>query len=91
LHETRFRSRFYSHEQLPCLTVVLHAIVVAAIRFVEPGSPKLSEKDIETCVSRSRSIVLLSAMDGMCVENLQALSIIAFTDVCSSQSILPHL
>ncbi|KAI6775244.1 hypothetical protein HG530_002002 [Fusarium avenaceum] len=81
LHETRFRSRFYNHEQLPCLTVLLHAIVVAAIRFVEPSSQKLSEKDIETWTSRSRSIVLLSAMDGMSVENLQGLSIIAFTDM----------
>ncbi|KAM0214427.1 hypothetical protein ACHAPQ_007353 [Fusarium lateritium] len=81
LHETRFRSRFYNHEQLPCLTVLLHAIVVAAIRFVEPGSQNFSEKDIETWISRSRSVVLLSAMDGMSVENLQALSIIAFTDM----------
>lgn len=81
LHETRFRGRFYSHEQLPCLTVLLHAIVVAAIRFVDTENGKISEKELETWTSRSRSIVLLSAMDGMSVENLQALSIIAFTDV----------
>ncbi|PTD03544.1 hypothetical protein HYE67_000922 [Fusarium culmorum] len=81
LHETRFRSRFYNHEQLPCLTVLLHAIVVAAIRFVDLGSEKLSEKETDTWISKSRSIVLLSGMDGMSVENLQALSIIAFTDM----------
>lgn len=81
LHETRFRSRFYNHEQLPCLTVLLHAIVVAAIRFVDSDSNKLSEKEMEAWISKSRSIVLLSGMDGMSVENLQALSIIAFTDV----------
>ncbi|KAF4438877.1 hypothetical protein F53441_12698 [Fusarium austroafricanum] len=81
LHETRFRSRFYNHEQLPCLTVLLHAIVVAAIRFVDGGTERISENDVEIWISRSRSIVLLSAMDGMSVENLQALSIIAFTDM----------
>ncbi|KAI1025531.1 hypothetical protein LB503_006650 [Fusarium chuoi] len=81
LHETRFRGRFYSHEQLPCLIVLLHAIVVAAIRFVDTDNGKISEKEIGTWTSRSRSIVLLSAMDGMSVENLQALSIIAFTDM----------
>ncbi|KAF9770880.1 hypothetical protein IL306_011509 [Fusarium sp. DS 682] len=81
LHETRFRSRFYNHEQLPCLTVLLHAIVVAAIRFVDTDNQKLSETELETWTTRSRSIVLLSAMDGMSVENLQALSIIAFTDM----------
>jgi hypothetical protein len=32
-------------------------------------------------MARSRSIVILSAMDGLSVENLQALSIIAFSDV----------
>ncbi|RGP63255.1 hypothetical protein FSPOR_8727 [Fusarium sporotrichioides] len=63
LHETRFRSRFYNHEQLPCLTVLLHAIVVAAIRFVDPSNEKLSEKEAEIWISKSRSIVLLSGMD----------------------------
>ncbi|KAF5020127.1 hypothetical protein F66182_7859 [Fusarium sp. NRRL 66182] len=81
LHETRFRSRFYSHEQLPCLAVLLHAIVVAAVRFVDGDGEKPSERQVETWTCRSRSIVLLSAMDGMSVENLQALSIIAFTDM----------
>ncbi|RGP78672.1 hypothetical protein FLONG3_3209 [Fusarium longipes] len=65
LHETRFRSRFYNHEQLPCLTILLHAIVVAAVRFVDSDSNTLSEKEAES----------------MSVENLQALSIIAFTDM----------
>ena len=81
LHETRFRSRFYNREQLPCLTVLLHAIVFAAIRFVDADGEKLSEKETESWISKSRSIVLLSGMDSMSVENLQALSIIAFTDV----------
>ncbi|KAI1067849.1 hypothetical protein LB507_010537 [Fusarium sp. FIESC RH6] len=81
LHETRFRSRFYNREQLPCLTVLLHAIVFAAIRFVDADGEKLSEKETESWISKSRSIVLLSGMDSMSVENLQALSIIAFTDM----------
>ncbi|KAF4463470.1 C6 transcription factor [Fusarium albosuccineum] len=80
LHETRFRSRFYNHEQLPPLTVLLHAIVVAAIRFVDPDNHQLSAQQVELWMSRSRSIVVLSAMDGLSVENLQALSIVAFND-----------
>ncbi|KAH7185396.1 uncharacterized protein B0J16DRAFT_362800 [Fusarium flagelliforme] len=69
LHETRFRSRFYNREQLPCLTVLLHAIVVAAIRFVDSGGETLSEKETESWISKSRSIVLLSGMDGMSMGN----------------------
>ncbi|KAI8652544.1 Zn(2)-C6 fungal-type domain-containing protein [Fusarium keratoplasticum] len=83
LHETRFRSRFYNHEQLPPLAVLLHAIVVAAIRFVDCDSHQLSAQEVETWMARSRSIVILSAMDGLAVENLQALSIIAFSDMGS--------
>ncbi|CAG7554975.1 unnamed protein product [Fusarium equiseti] len=67
LHETRFRSRFYN--------------LFAAIRFVDSDGEKLSEKETESWISKSRSIVLLSGMDSMSVENLQALSIIAFTDM----------
>ncbi|RSM14887.1 hypothetical protein CEP52_001101 [Fusarium oligoseptatum] len=83
LHETRFRSRFYNHEQLPPLAVLLHAIVVAAIRFVDCDSHQLSAQEVEIWMARSRSIVILSAMDGLSVENLQALSIIAFSDMGS--------
>ncbi|KAM5377893.1 hypothetical protein ACJZ2D_004797 [Fusarium nematophilum] len=81
LHETRFRSRFYSQEQLPRLTVLLHAIVVAAIRFVDSDNSRLTAQDVEFWMTRSRGVVILSAMDGLSVENLQALSIIAFSDM----------
>ncbi|KAF4984321.1 hypothetical protein FZEAL_472 [Fusarium zealandicum] len=83
LHETRFRGRLYSHEQLPSLSILLHAIVVAAVRFVDCDERELSMHQVELWVSRSRSIVVLSAMDGLSVENLQALSIIAFSDMGS--------
>lgn len=83
LHETRFRSRFYSNQQLPQLTVLLHAMVVAAIRFVDTDNQQLSVQETELWMKRCRSIVVLSAMDQLSVENLQALSIIAFSDVSS--------
>jgi hypothetical protein len=81
LHETQFRMRMHDPDQLPRLVVILHAMVVAAARFVQPVSCSLSSEDIELMTKKSRNIVLLNAMDSLSVENLQALVIIAFNDV----------
>lgn len=81
LHETLFRARMHDADQLPALVVIIHAMVVAAIRFAQPETHGLSFQDIECWAKRSRSIVVLTAMDSLSVENLQALIIIAFDDV----------
>lgn len=78
LHETQFRRRVHDQEELPHLLVVLHAMVVAALRFVDS---RLSPLEIETITARSRNTVVLTSMDGLSVENSQALIIIAFNDV----------
>lgn len=84
LHETRFRARIHDQEQRNRLVIVIHAIVVAAIRFAHPETHGLSATDVELQTRKSRSIVVLNAMDSLSVENLQALIIIAFDDVCLS-------
>ncbi|KAK7433050.1 hypothetical protein QQZ08_000523 [Neonectria magnoliae] len=81
LHETRFRGRVHDPEQRPMLVVVIHAMVVAAIRFIQPEAHGLSSRELEAWAKQSRSIVLLTAMDGLSVENLQALIITAFDDI----------
>ncbi|KAF4941379.1 putative transcriptional regulatory protein [Colletotrichum fructicola] len=81
LHETQFRRRVHDPEQLPRLVVVLHAMVVGALRFVDNPETRLSAQEVERRTSRSRSIVVLNAMDHLSVENLQALIIIAFCDI----------
>ncbi|OLN92832.1 putative transcriptional regulatory protein C530.05-like protein 11 [Colletotrichum chlorophyti] len=86
LHETQFRRRVHDPEQLPRLVVVLHAMVVAALRFVDNPETRLSAQEVERRMLRSRNIVVLNAMDHLSVENLQALVILAFNDVSSSRS-----
>ncbi|KAJ5103523.1 fungal-specific transcription factor domain-containing protein [Penicillium argentinense] len=81
IHETRFRRRMHDPDQRSSLVVILHAIVVAAIRFECPGNFEISVTEIDSIVKRSRSIVVLTAMDNLSVENLQALIIIAFDDI----------
>jgi hypothetical protein len=63
------------------LVIVIHAIIVAAIRFAHPEAHGLSTTDVESQTRKSRSIVVLNAMDSLSVEHLQALTIIAFDDV----------
>lgn len=81
LHETRFRARVHDPEQRTRLIIVIHAIIVAAIRFARPEAHGLSATDVESQTRSSRSVVVLNAMDSLSVENLQALTIIAFDDV----------
>ncbi|KAH6891519.1 fungal-specific transcription factor domain-containing protein [Thelonectria olida] len=81
LHETRFRARINDSEQRPSLVVILHAIVVAALRFIQPEAHGLVSHNLEALAKKSRSVVILTAMDGLSVENLQALIIIAFDDI----------
>jgi hypothetical protein len=78
-HETRFRRRV--HDKLPQLIVVLHAMVVSALRFVDCMEHNLSAAQVEKMANRSRNFVILNAMGNLSVESLQALIIVAFTDV----------
>lgn len=80
IHETQFRRRIHNPEELPHLVVVLHAIVTAAIRFVDP-SVAMSADQVEKVTRQSRNFVTLTAMEKLSVENLQALIILAFNDV----------
>ncbi|KAJ5287418.1 hypothetical protein N7478_003104 [Penicillium angulare] len=81
IHETRFRSRMHDPEQRLQLVIIIHAMVVAAIRYAHPEAHGISAADVELKARRSRNIVVLNAMDSLSVENLQALTIIAFDDI----------
>ncbi|SPN99267.1 related to C6 transcription factor [Cephalotrichum gorgonifer] len=81
LHETYFRRRIDNDEERPELVVLLHAIVVAAARFVDSPGRGITGQEVELWTSRSRRIVKTSAMEALSVENLQALIIIAFNDM----------
>jgi hypothetical protein len=63
------------------MVIVLHAMVVASTRFVNADSYGLADEEVLSMVQRSRSTVVLNAMDDLSVENLQALVIVAFDDV----------
>ncbi|KAH6675845.1 fungal-specific transcription factor domain-containing protein [Halenospora varia] len=81
LHEAHFNNRLASHDERQQLVVVLHAIVAAALRLVSFSDVGMSLQDVELQINRSRQAVLLTAMDCPTIENLQALTIIAFDHI----------
>lgn len=81
LHEGRTRSRLLLVDESDRIHIILHAMLVAAYRFVEGEACPLPIQDMQKQANRSRDFVLLRAMENLTVENLQALIILAFTHV----------
>jgi hypothetical protein len=80
-HEKRFRRQLKNSDKKYRLEVVLHAMVVAMLKHLDRREITVNLGDIESICERSRKIVVLTAMDELYVENLQALVIICFEDV----------
>jgi hypothetical protein len=81
LREPSFRIKVQGEEERQRLAVVIQAMAYAALRFLKPDGKHLPAEVIRFEGSRLRRIAMLTAMDGLSVENLQALIIIVFTDV----------
>ncbi|KAI8307066.1 Citrinin biosynthesis transcriptional activator ctnR [Colletotrichum sp. SAR11_59] len=83
LHVRQFRERMLDPEQRPQLSTIFHAIVSLCARFSQDarlGSPEEKTRYAKRC----RQFVILNSMESFSVENLQALTIIAFDTVGSS-------
>lgn len=82
IHEKTFRTRFRLPGQRRAISNILHAIVVATARFSSIDT-HLSTIDILPLVKACRQRVMVTAMESISVENLQALIIIAFDSIGS--------
>jgi hypothetical protein len=80
LHEASFRQRLSDEEHESKLEVILHAMVVAALRFVDTDIT-IQESYMLQLAKQSRDWVMLNGMNSLSVENLQGLTIVAFDDV----------
>lgn len=81
IHRSRFKDQIKLAEGRRRLSVVIDAILIATLRFVDRHKHSLSEEDILRLTTEKRKSVLIAAMDNLSIENLQALVILAFTDV----------
>ncbi|XEV04688.1 hypothetical protein FSHL1_009975 [Fusarium sambucinum] len=62
-------------------TIVLEAMMIASLRYVEINNKSLDDTFISRETSRLRTSVMMGAMEGLRTENLQALIMIAFTEI----------
>ncbi|KAL2845485.1 fungal-specific transcription factor domain-containing protein [Aspergillus pseudoustus] len=83
-HEKRFRRRMKDPNERARLEVVLHAMIFGLLKHVD-SNLTAGLGDIEGICERSRKIVLLTAMNDLHVENLQALTLICFEDIGSGR------
>lgn len=85
LQQARFDRRLADPATRPKLLVILHAMVVAATRYVDPTCipgplPTPAERE------QTRSWVMSTAMSALVIESLQALTIIAFNDIGNGEA-----
>lgn len=81
IHQRRFRARLLDPIESKKMTVLLHGLTVVAFRQVKTDSISLDEAAMEEQICVSRNVVMLNAMDGLSIENLQALALVAFDRV----------
>lgn len=82
IHEMLFRSRLRDPAERPKLIIVLHGMVICALRYV--AHERLAGEWLELhtdALQRSRDFVLLAGMNDLSVENVQALIMVAFLHV----------
>ncbi|KAL9573417.1 hypothetical protein ACKAV7_001961 [Fusarium commune] len=63
------------------MAIVLEAMMIASLRYVEINGNPLDNILINSETSRLRKSVMMNAMEGLKTENLQALIMIAFTEI----------
>lgn len=81
MHERTFRQRFQLPGHRKAISNILHAMVVATARF--SLNTQLAAVDVTPLVKACRQRVMVTAMESISVENLQALIIIAFDSIGS--------
>jgi hypothetical protein len=80
LHHSRLQRRMRLQPGDPALHLILHAVVVAAIRFV-PMDGTQSAGWISQVTKASRDFVVLNAPGDLCVSSIEALIIVAYDEV----------
>ncbi|KAF6843195.1 hypothetical protein CMUS01_02354 [Colletotrichum musicola] len=84
LHVRQFRERMQDPAQRPQLGTIFHAVVSLCARFSQ--DPRLGTAEEKArYAKRCRQVVILNSMESFSVENLQALTIIAFDTIGSGR------
>lgn len=77
LNQDRFRQRVQDPGELPKLEVILQSIAITVSKYL----PEEVQFEDAWPVERTRTWIVMAAMDSNTIEGLQALIILAFNDV----------
>ncbi|KAH7127947.1 fungal-specific transcription factor domain-containing protein [Dactylonectria estremocensis] len=86
IHTARFEDDLQHAPGRKSLSVILDAMLVATLRFVDRDKYHLSAGDVQRLIEEKRDSVILSAMSSMSVQSLQALIILTFTTIGNGDS-----
>lgn len=81
VHETTFRRMLQARADSDPWPIVLHSMLVGALPILNAKQQLFSADELTSMVARARSKVILTASEGLCIEHLQSLVIVAFTHV----------
>ncbi|KAH7016378.1 uncharacterized protein B0I36DRAFT_298715 [Microdochium trichocladiopsis] len=81
LHELAIRSALDDSARRETLMIVLRAMTMASLRFLSIGGCRPSTEYVDALVKKLKREVLLAAMAGLQIENVQALIILAFMEI----------
>ncbi|KAF5004596.1 hypothetical protein FDECE_8926 [Fusarium decemcellulare] len=86
IHHPRFKEEVKQERGMTRLGVILDAMLVATLRFIDLRKYHLSAENARYIIEEKRNSVILSTMSVPSIENLQALVILAFTTIGAGDS-----
>lgn len=83
IHRATFRREVLQGDGIADHSLMLQAVIVGALRFVDPATHQFSPNSVKRLIEQSRQKVLMASMNDISVEKLQALTVLAFIHVGS--------
>ncbi|EJT71403.1 hypothetical protein GGTG_10662 [Gaeumannomyces tritici R3-111a-1] len=86
LHQDIFRAQVAQATEIPKIELVLHAMIFSTARFLRNEDLDFEIESPAWSSEKTRRWIISKAMDRLCVESLQTLIIMAFTDIGSGNA-----
>lgn len=84
VHENAFRRKLLTRKPGDTVPLLVHAMVVGALRIMNLKEQIFSEADLEETIEYAMNNVILASHASLSVESLQSLIIVAFTLVSTA-------
>lgn len=90
LHEPSFRNEIRHPKGKQKLRLIVHALTVVALSFVRTNEQPLDHDLVLEQATYARNEIMRTALDDVCIENVQALLILVFSDITTDNAVTAH-